>query len=125
MANLTLSDNAPQETITFNLAQDTVELSPGKSVESNDQALIVNAVEHPWLTVEVPPVEVFTSEAHRTLAPEDDRLTQAGQEVNPKDPSEVRKAEEAKGRAVVEATPEYAPAPFAGFITVNDEDEDN
>lgn len=131
MANLTLSDNAPQEAITFTLGQATVELSPGKSVETEDQVLIVNAQDHPWLDVEIPAVEVFTSKARQTLAPEDDRLTQAGQEVNPNDPKEIRKAEEAKGVEVVVVETADAPvkknepAPFAGFSTVNDEDEGN
>lgn len=99
-ATLSLSADAPNEAITFSLGQETFDLSPGESVEVDNADVVSNAIVHPWIDVTQPDAEVYISEAHKTLAPEDDALRQEGQLLDPNDPDEVRKAEEAKSNVV-------------------------
>lgn len=98
MANtaLRLNEDAPQETVTFSLASENIELAPGDVFETSNDDVVSNALVHPWLDVEVPQAETYVSKSHQTLAPEDDALTQEGQLIDPNDPDEIRKAEEAK-----------------------------
>jgi hypothetical protein len=96
MATLKLSADAPQEDVTFGFGQELVELSPGGTFETEDQDIISNAKVHPWLEVEIDQVEVYVSKTAARLDPANDPMTQEGQIVNPNDPDEIRKAEEAK-----------------------------
>lgn len=98
MAKIVSSDAAPLEAVHYALGQSDFDLGGGgkKTYETDDASVIAAATEHPWLDVEVEPVELVQGAYVNLLAPEDDHLSAAGQTINPNDPDEVRKAEEAK-----------------------------
>lgn len=98
MAKIVSSEAAPPEAVHYTLGVSEFDLGGNgkKSYDTEDAALIAAAQDHPWLAVEVEPVEVVQGAYVNLLAPEDDHLSTAGQTVNPNDPDEARKAEEAK-----------------------------
>lgn len=96
MAKITLSADAPAEAVHFTFAGDEFDLSGKKKYETTDDAVIGNALVHPWLSVEFPEVEIVQGAFHDQLAPEDDALTAKGRKVNPNDPEAARAAEAAK-----------------------------
>jgi hypothetical protein len=52
MATIKTSDLAPKEKIKFSLVNDTFDLTPSGTYETNDPAVLANALMHPWLVVD-------------------------------------------------------------------------
>lgn len=97
MAKIVHSEAAPSEAVHYSFAG--VEFDLGgrrKGFESDDPAVLANAEAHPWLSVQRPEVELVAGAYVEQLAPADDHLTIAGREVDPNDPDEAKKAEDAK-----------------------------
>ncbi len=61
MATIVPSKLHPDEEVVHQLAQDSFKLDAGGSYETDDRAVISNAVVHPWLDVEYADTEI---EAH-------------------------------------------------------------
>lgn len=90
MAQIVLSDKAPDEAVTFSLGNAEPFEAP---YETDDQSVIAGAEAHPWLTVEVDPEAVDKVEApEQHVSPEDDALS--AQNSVAFDPDEVAKARE-------------------------------
>lgn len=101
MAKITLSDLAPNEAVRFIGWQVDLELggSGKKSVETDDHYVIGFANEHPWLNVEYSAAATAVPDAPDTLAEHPERDVLSGLltgRVDPNDPAEIKKAEDAK-----------------------------
>lgn len=97
MAKIVHSEAAPSEAVHYSFAG--VEFDLGgrkKGYDSDDPTVLANAESHPWLRVERPEVEVVAGAYVEQLSPEEDHLTAAGHEIDPNDPAEAKRAEEAK-----------------------------
>lgn len=105
MGKITLSELAPAEAVHFSFAGVEFDLSGNKNFISEDDAVLSDAQAHPWLNVEFDEVEVVSGEYRNHLRPEDDGLSRSGRAINPNDPAEVFKVEQAKLGNTVEVMP--------------------
>ena len=74
MATIVPSKQHPDEEVLHQLAQDSFKLSAGGSYETDDRAVITNAVAHPWLEVEYPDLEVEAHYRPDSIEPSKDAL---------------------------------------------------
>jgi hypothetical protein len=99
MANVVLSDLAPNEKVRFLLANAEFELGGNakKSFSTDDPEVIANATVHPWLKVEAPPGDVVVRYRPGTVDPKQDPLSSEGPNARlPFDEAAVKKLEDAK-----------------------------
>lgn len=95
MAKISHSDSAPAEKVHYTFANAEFDLSGSSTYETEDASLLASAEAHPYLKVTREPVEVVQGAYRQQLRPEEDHLSGVGG-INPNDPDEARKAEEAK-----------------------------
>ena len=74
MATIVPSKLHPDEEVLHQLAQDSFKLGASGSYETEDRAVISNAVAHPWLEVEYPDLEVEAHYRPDTIEPSKDAL---------------------------------------------------
>lgn len=91
MAKIVLSDTAPEGAKKFSLASAEIEVP----FETNDNEILSNARQHPWLSVEEPKASTEAPPSYvNHLDPKDDALSALNSIAN--DPDEVKKALEAR-----------------------------
>ena len=74
MATIVPSKQHPDEEVLHQLAQDSFKLDSGGSYETDDRAVISNAIAHPWLEVEYPDLEVEAHYRPDSIEPSKDAL---------------------------------------------------
>jgi hypothetical protein len=95
MATISSNDSAPAEVVHYSFAGVDFKLGGRtKKYETDDPAVIDNASAHPWLTVEVPQVEVVEGAYIEQVLPADDPLSRVNSNAN--DAEAARAAEQAK-----------------------------
>lgn len=78
MASIVPSKLHPDEEVSYSLAGGEFTLGPGGSYETDDQALILNAISHPWLSVEADPATaIVVDDRARHVDPKLDVLAAA------------------------------------------------
>lgn len=99
MANVVLSDLAPNEKVRFLLAGEEIELGGNakKSFETDNPEVIANATVHPWLNVEAVSADVIVRYRPGTVDPKQDPLSAEGPNARlPFDEKAVAEFEDSK-----------------------------